>query len=73
MHLLDMSTSDRHLRLRVARREEPDVARLVELVLNIAEQRYRAYLDGDPDPYGLPLPDPLTVGSLRFRREQRAG
>lgn len=44
------------LRLRVTRREEPDVDRLVELLLNIAEERHRAYLAGDPDPYGLPVP-----------------
>lgn len=44
------------LRLRVTRREEPDVDRLVELLLNIAEGRHHAYLAGDPDPYGLPVP-----------------
>lgn len=68
-----MSTSDRDLRLRVTRREEPDVDRLVELVLDMAEQRYRAYLDGAPDPYDLPLPDPLAAESSPFRRVERAG
>lgn len=48
------------LRLRVTRREEPDVDRLVELLLNIAEERHRAYLAGDPDPYGLPVPGTIS-------------
>lgn len=39
VHPLHMSTSDWHLRLRVRRREGPDVDRLIELGLNIAEQR----------------------------------
>ena len=47
------------LRLRVTRRAEHDVDRLMEWVLNIAEARYRAYLAGEPDPYGLPLPESL--------------
>jgi len=51
-----MNGDGRNLRLRVTRREEPDVDRLVELVLNIAEARHRAYLNGEPDPYGLPPP-----------------
>ena len=38
------------------RREEPDVDRLVELVLNMAESRHRAYVNGEPDPYGLSPP-----------------
>lgn len=49
----------RDLGLRVTRREQPDVDLLMEWVLNIAEARHRAYLAGEPDPYGLPLPDPL--------------
>lgn len=60
-----MNGDARNLRLRVTRREQPDVDRLVEWVLNIAEARHRAYLNGEPDPYGLPLPD-LAV-SLRGR------
>ncbi|MFT4231045.1 MAG: hypothetical protein QM602_12225 [Microbacterium sp.] len=37
--------------------------RLVEWVLNIVEARHRAYLAGDPDPYGLPPPEPLRDSS----------
>lgn len=36
--------------------------RLVELLLNIAEERHRAYLAGNPDPYGLPVP--VTIRGL---------
>ena len=49
-----MNGEARSLRLRVTRRDEPDADRLVEWVLNIAEARHRAWLNGDPDPYGLP-------------------
>lgn len=55
----------RNLQLRVTRRDEPDLDRLVEWVLKIAEARHRAYLDGDPDPYGLPPPDPDTDAADR--------
>jgi hypothetical protein len=37
------------------------VDRLVEWVLNIAEARYRAYVNGEPDPYGLPLPESVAA------------
>lgn len=47
------------LRLRVRRRDSPDRHRLVDLVLNIADARHRAWLAGEPDPYGLPIPDGL--------------
>jgi len=47
-----MNGDANNLRLRVTRRDEADVDRLVEWVLNIAEARHRAYLNGDPDPYG---------------------
>lgn len=52
-----MKDSATSLRLRVSRRDEPDLELLVELVLNIAEARYRAFQNGDPDPYGFPPPD----------------
>jgi len=52
-----MRSDARNLGLRVTRREEPDVDRLVELVLDIAEARHRAHINGEPDPYGLP-PEP---------------
>jgi hypothetical protein len=55
-----MRSDDRNLRLRVTRREEPDLGKLMEWVLSIAEGRHRAWLDGDPDPYGLPPPDGLA-------------
>lgn len=64
-HLPVMRTEDRHLRLRVTRRDEPDRAKLIEWVLGIAEARHRAWINGEPNPYGLPLPvgiDPLTLG-----------
>lgn len=48
-----------NLRLRAWRRDSPDRHRLVELVLNIGEARHRAWLDGEPDPYGLPISDGL--------------
>lgn len=34
-----------------------------EWVLNIAETRHRAWLNGEPDPYGLPPPDYLPPAS----------
>lgn len=52
------------LRLRVTRRTEPDVRKLVEWVLNITQARYDAHLAGEPDPYDLPPPDALTIGGL---------
>lgn len=59
VHLSGMRSKDRNLRLRVTRREEADLGKLIEWVLGIAEGRHRAWLNGDPDPYGLPLPDEL--------------
>ncbi|WP_158680822.1 hypothetical protein [Micropruina glycogenica] len=44
----------------MTRREEPDLGKLIEWVLNIAEARHRAWLDGEPDPYGLPPPEGLA-------------
>ena len=64
-HLPVMRTEDRRLRLRVTRRDEPDRAKLIEWVLGIAEARHRAWINGEPDPYGLPLPvgiEPLDLG-----------
>jgi len=52
-----MNGDARNPRLRVTRRAQPDVDRLVEWVLNIAEARHRSWLNGDPDPYGLVPPD----------------
>lgn len=52
--------SDPQLRLRVTRRAEPDVRRLVEWVLNMTQARYDAHRAGEPDPYDLPAPDELT-------------
>ncbi|MBD3750918.1 hypothetical protein [Microbacterium schleiferi] len=43
----------------MTRREEPDLGKLIEWVLGIAEARHRAWVSGDPDPYGLPPPDDL--------------
>ncbi|WP_454172947.1 hypothetical protein [Microbacterium maritypicum] len=44
----------------MTRQDEPDLAKLIEWVLGIAEARHRAWVNGDPDPYGLPPPDDLT-------------
>ena len=52
-----MRSDDRNLRLQVTRREKPDLGKLIEWVLGIAEARHRAWVNGDPDPYGLPPPD----------------
>ena len=42
------------------RRDEPDLGKLIEWVLSIAEARHRAWANGEPDPYGLPPPDDLA-------------
>lgn len=52
-----MRTDDRRLRLRSTRRDTPDLGKLIEWVLGIAEARHRAWVNGEPDPYGLGLPD----------------
>ena len=56
------------LRLQAVRRAEPDVGKLVEWVLNITQSRYDAYRAGDPDPYGLPAPENLSLMSERRGR-----
>ena len=64
-HLPDMNSDARNLRLHVTRRDEPDRAKLIEWVLGITEARHRAWINGEPDPYGLPLPagiEHLTLG-----------
>ena len=63
VHLSVMAIETRNLRLRVTWREEPDLGKLIEWVLNIAETRHRAWLNGEPDPYGLPPPDYLPPAS----------
>lgn len=61
------------LRLRVTRRTEPDVRKLVEWVLNITQARYDAHLAGEPDPYDLPTLDGLgPVSDARGRMEPEA-
>ena len=59
VHLSVMAIETRNLWLRVTRREETDLGKLIEWVLNIAEVRHRAWLNGEPDPYGLPPPKDL--------------
>ena len=56
-----MRTEDQRLRLRVTRQDTPDMSKLVEWVLNIAEARHRAWRDGKPDPYGLPPPESIRA------------
>ena len=58
-----MNSDARNLRLRVTRRDEPDLAKLVEWVLGIAETRHRAWVNGEPDPYGLAVSDGIGVES----------
>ena len=59
-HLPGMNSDARNLRLRMTRRDEPDLAKLIEWVLGIAEARHHAWVNGDPDPYGLPPPEDLA-------------
>ncbi len=59
-HLSGMRGDEKNLRLRGTLREEPDLAKLIEWVLGIAEVRHRAWVNGDPDPYGLPPPESLA-------------
>lgn len=56
------------LRLRTIRRAEPDAGKLLEWVLNITQTRYDAYRRGEPDPYGLPAPENLSLMSDRRGR-----
>lgn len=53
----------------MARREHPDLRKLTEWVLNIAETRYRAWQRGEPDPYDLPLPAELQPSDESDRSE----
>lgn len=72
VHLSFMAGEVRNLRLRVARRDEPDLGKLVEWVLGIADARHRAWVAGEPD-HGLPPPDGLaeSPSSLRVVRGAR--
>ena len=59
------------LRLRVVRRAEPDMRKLVEWVLNITQARWEAYRAGEPDPYDLPMPANLSpMSDARGRVEE---
>lgn len=51
VHLPVMAIETRNLRLRVTQRDEPDLDKLIEWVLNIAEARHSCWLSGEPDPY----------------------
>lgn len=53
----------------MTRREHPDVGKLIEWVLNIAETRHRAWQRGEPDPYGLRPPTELTPKAESARSE----
>jgi len=69
-----MGDETRNLRLVTTRRDQPDATKLVEWILDIAEARHRAWVNGQPDPYGLPLPDDLpstaTARALSVQRER---
>ncbi len=56
-----MAGEARNLRLRVMRRDEPELGKLIDWVLGIADARHRAWVAGEPDPYGLPPPDSLAA------------
>ena len=73
VHLFVMAGEARSLRLRVTRRDEADLGKLIEWVLGIAEARHRAWVAGEADPYGFRLPDELTGAppALRFVRGAR--
>lgn len=58
-----MNSDALNLRLRATRRGEPDLAKLIEWVLGIADTRCRAWANGEPDPYGLTLPDGIRPES----------
>ncbi len=60
VHLSGMRSDEKTLRLRVTRRDEPDLSKLIEWVFGIAEARHRAWVNGEADPYGLPPPDDLA-------------
>jgi len=60
-----MNSDARNLRLRVTQRDEPDLRRLVAWVLGIADARHSAWVNGEPDPYGLGLPDGIGPESSR--------
>ncbi len=64
-----MERSERDLRLRVTQREHPDLGKLIEWVLNIGEARHQAWQRGEPDSYGLPLPDELDSAGKPARPE----
>lgn len=59
-YLWAMSRNEQRLGLRVFRRERADLDKLAELVAGIAEERYRAWAEGRPDPYGLDTPQALS-------------
>ena len=44
------------------------MARLVEWILDITQARYDAHRAGEPDPYGLALPEELAGGDVDERR-----
>ncbi len=76
VHLFVMAGEARSLRLRVTRRDEADLGKLIEWVLGIAEARHRAWVAGEPDPYGLQLPNefaeaPPALRTVRGARENR--
>lgn len=64
-----MERNERDLRLIVTRREHPDLGKLIDWVLNIAEARRQAWQRGETDPYGLPLPAELGSAGEPARSE----
>ena len=68
-----MAGEAENLRLRVTRRDDPDLGKLIKWVLGIADARHRAWVAGEPDPYGLRLPDELAKApqALRYVRGAR--
>ena len=48
------------------------MSRLVAWVLDITQARYDAHRAGEPDPYGLALPEELAGGDMDERRRMEA-
>lgn len=66
VHLSFMVDEARNRRLRVTRRDDPDLGKLIEWVLGIADARHRAWVAGEADPFGLPPPDGLAESPSAF-------
>ena len=62
-----MNTHERRERMKLVKLDCPDLQKLTEWVLDIAESRHRAWLTHEADPLGLPAPHDL--GTLHSTSE----